>query len=132
MPELPLFGGCACGGVRYRLEFMPSETGYWHCRICQRVSAAPAVPWAMVPAAALHYECGDIGIFHSSERGGLRFCRQCGTPLEYRERGLDRVGLNSVTLDHPEWVPPRKHIWCASRLPWFEVEDDLPRFDAEA
>ncbi|MOA61801.1 Glutathione-dependent formaldehyde-activating enzyme [compost metagenome] len=85
----------------------------------------------MVPAAALHYAGGDIGIFQSSDHGERRFCRQCGTPLEYRERGRDEVGLNSVTLDHPELVAPQKHIWYASRLPWFEVADDLPRFEGE-
>ncbi|NQD94720.1 GFA family protein [Pseudomonas sp. CrR25] len=129
MLKLPLFGGCACAGVRYRLDAMPEDSGYCHCRICQRTSAAPAVPWALVPAAALHYQSGDIGIFRSSDRGERRFCRACGTPLEYRERADDRVSLNSVTLDHPELIVPQKHIWCASRLPWFEVADDLPRFD---
>ncbi|WP_449224145.1 GFA family protein [Azotobacter bryophylli] len=40
----PLFGGCACGSIRYRLDAEPSETGYFHCRICQKISAALAVP----------------------------------------------------------------------------------------
>lgn len=131
MFSLPVFGGCACGGVRYRLDSLPGESGYCHCRICQKVSAAPAIPWAMVPASALHYLSGDIGIFHSSARGERRFCRACGTPLEYREQGRDEVGLNSVTLDQPAAVVPQKHIWYASHLPWFELADDLPRFAGE-
>ena len=131
MLSLPLFGGCACGAVRYRLDSAPTESGYCHCRICQKVSAAPAIPWAMVPLAALHYLSGDIGLFNSSVRGERRFCRSCGTPLEYREQGASEVGLNSITLDHPEWVPPQKHIWCASRVPWFEPADDLPRYADE-
>lgn len=131
MVTLPLFGGCACGSVRYRLESLPGESGYCHCRMCQKSAAAPAIPWAMVPATALHYVSGDIGIFHSSAMGERRFCRDCGTALEYREQGREEVGLNSVTLDHPEWFPPQKHIWYASRLPWFELADDLPRFDEE-
>ncbi|MDH1262742.1 GFA family protein [Pseudomonas sp. GD03944] len=129
MVTLPLFGGCACGQVRYRLDALPGDTGYCHCRTCQRCAAAPAVPWAMVPAQALHYLSGDVGIFRSSEHGERRFCRDCGTYLEYREQGYAEIGLSSVTLDHSEWFPPQKHIWFASRVPWFEPADDLPRFD---
>lgn len=131
MVSLPLFGGCACGSVRYRLESLPTETGYCHCRICQKSGATPAMPWAMVPGVTLHYLSGDIGVFRSSTRGERRFCRDCGTPLEYREQGREEVGLNSVTLDYPEWFAPQKHIWYASRLPWFELADDLPRFAGE-
>ena len=127
MLPLPLFGGCACGAVRYRVDVEPAETGYCHCRICQKSNAAPAVPWAVIPLTGFQYLSGELGMWRSSEEGERRFCVKCGTPLEFRVRDGDTVGLNTVTLDEPEWVKPQCHIWCSSQLSWFDTVDDLPR-----
>ena len=45
----PIQGGCACGRVRYELRSQPFDTGYCHCRICQRISGAPALVFTTVP-----------------------------------------------------------------------------------
>ncbi|MFV3304667.1 GFA family protein [Pseudomonas sp. NY15181] len=127
MLPLPLFGGCACGAVRYRVDVEPAETGYCHCRICQKSNAAPAVPWAVIPLTGFQYLPGELGMWRSSEEGERRFCVKCGMPLEFRVRDGETVGLNSVTLDEPELVKPQCHIWCSSQLSWFDTVDDLPR-----
>jgi hypothetical protein len=33
-----------------------------------------------------------------------------------------------VSLDHPEAVRPSHLIWTSSRIGWFEVADELPRY----
>ena len=36
------------------------------------------------------------------------------------------IGIGS--LDEPHRIRPTFHQWVSSKLPWFEISDDLPRF----
>jgi hypothetical protein len=51
-------GGCLCGAVRYRIEALPTDIAYCHCRMCQKASGAPAMAWATVPASAFAWTRG--------------------------------------------------------------------------
>ncbi len=33
------------------------------------------------------------------------------------------------TLDEPNRVQINDHVWVRQRIPWFDVKDDLPRFE---
>ena len=39
------------------------------------------------------------------------------------------VHLYIGTLENPENFAPRGHVHAGEQLPWFEVEDELPRFE---
>ena len=41
----------------------------------------------------------------------------------------DRIQVATGSLDEPERVRPQDHVWVESRIPWFEIHDDLPRFE---
>ena len=45
-------GGCLCGAVRYRLTSAPFDTGYCHCRMCQRTAGAPVMVFSTVKGTA--------------------------------------------------------------------------------
>jgi hypothetical protein len=127
--KLPLEGGCLCGAVRYRIGAEPDDAGYCHCRMCQRASAAPVVPWLTVAREALVWTKGDPAVYRSSAKAERLFCRKCGTPLVFRE--IAEPGSLDVTLaslDDPAAVRPDHHGWTSSRIPWFETADDLPRY----
>jgi len=126
-------GGCLCGAVRYEARSAPVDTGWCHCRMCQRVSGAPAQPFALFPLADFTYLQGSPAVFLSSAIGERRFCPDCGSSLEFRERNEPReVSINAGTLDDPSLAPPRKHIWVSSRLAWFRFDDGLPTFEEGA
>jgi hypothetical protein len=40
----------------------------------------------------------------------------------------DRVQVALGSLDEPQRVRPDDHVWTQSQLPWFQVNDNLPRF----
>jgi hypothetical protein len=40
----------------------------------------------------------------------------------------NRVQVTLGSLDNPERVSPQDHVWTDSKIPWFEVEDELPKF----
>lgn len=126
-------GGCLCGALRYRCTAAPSDTGYCHCRLCQRSTGAPVLAWASFPAEAFAYTKGAPALYASSPRGHREFCSTCGTQIAYRDREPARsVDLNVGSLDDPAAVPPRCHIFAASRIAWFDTNDTLPRHPAEA
>lgn len=126
----PLDGGCLCGAVRFRVTAPPVDGVYCHCRMCQRSSGAPAQATAEIPIDGFVIIRGEPKAYRSSDWGVRHFCADCGSQLTFR-LAVDptHVSLNVPTLDRPETLPPRRHIWCSSQLPWFRVSDDLPRYD---
>jgi hypothetical protein len=122
-------GGCFCGAARYRVEGAPIDAGYCHCRICQRTAGAPVVAWGSWEAIRVAWDGAEPATLASSVAGRRRFCAACGTHLLFwtsEEPGI--VDVNLATLDLPELVPPEYHIWTASRIPWLETADALPRY----
>jgi hypothetical protein len=124
-------GGCACGAVRYRLLSEPFDTGWCHCTICRRVSGAPAMVFATVPAGDLVLSNEEaIGSVRLTAFGRRRFCSRCGTPLTMEvDHQPETIDFTVATLDDPDAVAPGFHIFHASKVVWFETADDLPRHD---
>lgn len=126
-------GGCFCGAIRFELSEI-FDTGYCHCSICRRFSGSPAILWANAPARAFHLTAGTPAGFASSDHWVRYFCPICGAPVYGRDPApasdeSDRVCVPIPSLDAPDAIRPTAHIWCASRLSYFEIHDDLPRFD---
>jgi hypothetical protein len=127
-----LTGGCACGAIRYRLASQPFDTGWCHCRLCQLSSGAPAMVFSTVPAADLLFEQGQdrLNVFASTGFGRRSFCSLCGSLLTMQvDFQPETIDFTVATLDDPGAVAPEFHICHASRIPWFDPGDSLPRHD---
>jgi hypothetical protein len=125
-----LEGGCLCGAMRYRIAAAPIDAGYCHCRMCQRSSGAPVLPWLTVAVADFAYTAGTPKIYRSSSHSHREFCGTCGTQIAFRRtQGATTVDVTLASLSEPGLVPPQYHIWRQSRIPWFETTDALPRHD---
>jgi hypothetical protein len=121
-------GGCACGRLRFRSLAPPLDTGYCHCRLCQRTTGAPVLAYAAFPVAAFAYTAGTPARYASSTIGDREFCGRCGTQIAFRRRNdAVTVDVNVGAMDVPARYPPRRHIWCASAIPWLDLGDRLPR-----
>jgi hypothetical protein len=120
-------GGCLCGAVRYRAGELRGA-GYCHCRMCQRASGAPVVAWCHSSLKAFAWTKGAPKEYRSSAKAFRLFCAECGAQLGYRPaKGATEMELNLATLDHPEEVAPRYHIYTSTQMPWLHIADDLPR-----
>ncbi len=122
-------GGCLCGAVRYRATADPFRVAHCHCGMCRKLSGAAFITFVAFPAAAFAWSGEAPARYRTSPGAERGFCRRCGSTLGTFEEALPewaQVTLGS--LDRPEDVRPDDHIWSESRLPWLEIDDDLPRY----
>lgn len=121
-------GGCQCGAVRYEVTGSAIVVAFCHCRMCQRAHGAPAVPWLVVRRSVFNVTHGTPAEYRSSAKAVRQFCRDCGTPMFFLEDArADQIDIAVSTLDDPIAVPPSRHIWVESQMPWLKVDDGLPQ-----
>lgn len=129
-PEF-LEGGCRCGATRYRASGKPFKSSYCHCNDCRSATGALVQAWLLYDGGRIEFVNGSPKKYRSSP-GVLRgFCPECGTPLWWEGTWHD-VPIQMVpigTLDNPNVYPPDRHASCSERIEWFDVADDLPRYD---
>ena len=124
-----LKGGCCCGFVRYETGAEPRDPTNCHCSICRRASGAPFVAWFTVPKDEFRVLSGEIAQFRATNKATRGFCPRCGTALTFVFDGLpDRVDVTTCSLDEPDAVPPRDHLYTSTMVGWLKLADGLPRF----
>ena len=122
-------GGCLCGAVRYRFASPPRDVSYCHCRMCQQAGGTPVVAWATIATQDFAWTAAPPQAYRSSDKAQRYFCATCGSPLVFQEdANPDELDLAVASLDDPASFAPTHHSWVASRLPWFDTDDRLPRY----
>jgi hypothetical protein len=125
-------GGCLCGAVRYEAEVYLKTAHYCHCRMCQRSSGAPAEIGVTVKPGSLAFTTDEPTYYQSSPFARRGFCRLCGSSLVWEAPSRpDWTNLSVGSLDHPEEVMPSQHIHVDSQLPWYQLDDGLPRIRSD-
>lgn len=128
----PMGGGCLCGAVRYEVSRPPLEVYYCHCRVCQRASGNVVTIWAQFAAVSFRITCGEVKFYRSSDVARRGFCGNCGTHLVVTGFEADEpVAVAVGSLNHPEDLRPEGHFGVESKVPWFNVLDDLPHTRTE-
>jgi hypothetical protein len=132
MPELPLRGGCLCGGVRFEVTEPLVSSSYCHCTRCQRRTGTGASPQARVAPGSLVITQGkDLVRAYEPDGGWAKlFCSNCGSSLF--SRSPDDPSLMSVRLgafDGDPGIRPQWRQYVAYAAPWEPIPDDgLDRF----
>lgn len=109
------------------------SAAYCFCRMCQRWSGAPVVPWVTVKAKAFVLTEGALCWYRSSERAERGHCARCGTSIAFRSTTRpDFVDLTTASFDDDTGLEPRYSIWVESKRPWVGgVDAHLPQFEAD-
>ena len=129
MSETVFEGGCLCGAVRYRATARPLRCMICHCADCRKHSGAPCLSFVHFSVKAFTWQGVEPKRYRSSRYAERGFCPECGSTLSMHEEVLgDRVQVTLGSLDTPEMVDVDDHVWTGSRIPWFEIKDDHPRF----
>jgi hypothetical protein len=129
-PAERVTGGCLCGAVRYEAEVFLHSAYYCHCKDCQKSSGQPAEITVPVKVGSLRFTHEEPKYYISSEWGQRGFCPHCGSRIIWRPRKPAdewQTNMDVGSLDNPENVSPRMHIFVDRQLPWYRPNDDLPR-----
>ena len=119
----PLEGGCACGGLRYRLASPPMFVHCCHCSDCQRQTGSAFVINALIESSRVEVLSGTtVGVAVPTDSGRphiIHRCPTCQTALWSHYGGRAALSFVRVgTLDQPAAFPPDVHIYTRSKLPW--------------
>jgi hypothetical protein len=124
-----LTGGCYCGAIRYQSAGPVSHQTICHCTQCRGTTGAPCVAWFTVPTSSLTLLGGQPAQYRASSRATRSFCPTCGTQLTFTDDASPQdTDVTTCSLDHPENVPPRSHIFTNSAVPWLSRDDALPQY----
>jgi hypothetical protein len=136
---MTLEGGCLCGGVTYQIVGeLPANDGdmplpvFCHCTDCQHLTGGAFFASCMAPLAQFTLTSGDDCLErYESQPGVLRsFCRRCGSSMFYENREEpEQLYVALGTIDGFA-TKPRAHIFVRSKAQWYDINDDLPRFEA--
>ena len=131
MADLPLTGGCLCGGVRFRVDAPLVVATYCHCTRCQRRTGTAASAQARIQPGSLTVTQGEELIRTYAPPDGFPklFCGACGSALW--SRSPDDPGIMNVRLgafDGDPGIRPSLRQFCAYAAAWEDIPDDgLPR-----
>ena len=131
-PRVPVTGGCLCGAIRYESTEAPELVGYCHCRMCQKATGGLFLSFADFAGETFRFTSGEPRYYRSSEIATRGFCPECGTPITFTYDGDTGPAVGVGTLDHPEdWPPTWEHSGIESKVPWYQICDDLPQTNTE-
>jgi hypothetical protein len=121
-------GSCLCGEIRWSSEGPFALASHCHCSRCRKVHGTAYGSYAAAPERGFALR-GEAARFESSPGFVRCFCPRCGsvTPGPAGERRFVPLG----SCDGDPGVRPEAHIFVASKAPWFEIHDALPRFAAD-
>jgi hypothetical protein len=131
-----LQGGCLCGGVRFEIGGRLTPIQVCHATRCQKATGSAFAPELAGKRKDFRWLRGEelIQIYEAPllrEPPAYRkaFCRICGSPLPVLHEGSDFVVLLAGMLEGDPGVRPFRHVFLGQGASWFEVRDELPRFD---
>src|SRR5690349_6852983 len=131
MPDLPLTGGCLCGGVRFEVTEPLTDAQYCHCTRCQRRTGTAASANAGTVRGSVHITAGDdlVRVFTPPDGAPKAFCSVCGSALWSQKRDdPDWKGVRLGAFDGDPGVRPSLRQFVDSAAPWEPIPDDgLPR-----
>jgi hypothetical protein len=122
-------GRCLCGSLRYEADPPFQVMVNCHCSMCRKHHGAAFATFVDVQPGSFRWVSGEanVGVYASSENAGRAFCRVCGSVAPHLLPALGRIIVPAGNLEGDIGVKPQLHIFAASRAPWYEITDGLPR-----
>jgi hypothetical protein len=124
-------GRCLCGALRYQVDGPFIDLVHCHCSMCRKHHGAPFATWAVAPASGFRWtsDTSTLASYRSSEKGHRDFCRTCGSVAPMLDEASGLVIAPAGNLEGDLGIRPTKHMFVASKAPWYAITDDLPQHD---
>ncbi|MBK9362172.1 MAG: GFA family protein [Rubrivivax sp.] len=126
-------GGCLCGLARFRALGEPLRAHACHCTFCQRRTGSAYAEVAYFLGDNIEITGGPLTTYtHRSDASGrwlrMQFCPTCGTCVTIAlERRPGELGIHIGTLDDPNAIKLRRHIWTSSQQAATLIPEDAER-----
>jgi hypothetical protein len=121
---------CLCGDVTWDFDGPYEWMSHCHCARCRKTHGSAFATYAAGAADQLRLHGREHIVNWESTPGFFRaFCRHCGSVVPGEPYGGLAFAPAGNFIDDPG-SRPIAHIFVASKAPWFEIRDGLPRFDA--
>jgi hypothetical protein len=126
-------GGCACGGLRYRLASEPMFVHCCHCLNCQRQTGSAFVINLLIESDRVEVLAGTAEPVDAPRDDGsaqrIYRCPDCRVAV-FSEYGRPEVlFVRGGTLDEPTGVEPDVHIYTRSKVDWVNLPERTPAFE---
>jgi hypothetical protein len=132
VPELPLTGGCLCGGVRFEVTEPLVSASYCHCTRCQRRTGAAASAQARIAEGSLRITAGEelVRSYEPPDGFAKEFCSACGSALWSRDpEDPEVISVRLGAFDADPGIRPAYRQFVTYAAPWEALPDDgLPRY----
>ncbi len=132
MTELPLTGGCLCGGVRFEVSEPLVSAGYCHCTRCRRRTGTAASVQGRIAPGSLTITAGEelVRVYEPDDGFTKLFCSKCGSSLFSRHPDHPEVmSVRFGAFDGDPGIRPSYRAYVAYAAPWEPLPDDgLPRY----
>ena len=126
-------GGCLCGAVRYEIYGPLRNVVNCHCAKCRRFHGNFGAYTRIKYENLLLTHQSSLKWYRSvtDETPGVHrgFCGECGSSLFWHPRGQEYIAVAAGSLDEPTRLKTIGHIWLNQRGDFYELNDDLPRFE---
>jgi len=121
-------GHCLCGAVRFRTCGPLRELIACHCSQCRR-QTGHFYAATNVRDEALTVEGGEnVAWYRASDAAGRGFCRTCGSALFWKGDDTDYTSILAGAFDLPTGLAIGKHIFCADKGDYYEIDDGAPQY----
>jgi hypothetical protein len=120
-------GSCLCGAVRYEVSGPLRDVIACHCTQCRKQSGHF---YACTSAAddRLTVEGSEfLTWYEASEAARRGFCSVCGSALFWKSHASDETSILAGSLEKPTGIRLKRHIYCADKGDYYEINDGLPQ-----
>ncbi len=126
-----LKGSCLCQKVKIQVADRFEYIGNCHCSECRKFSGS-----AFATAAGIDFEDFKIiegkefvSIYQKTDNTALGFCRNCGSSLFSQKTQTRKYNIRLGILDDSPTKKPTFHIFVSSKAPWYDITDNLTKFN---
>jgi hypothetical protein len=124
-----LQGGCLCGKIRYETNGSEFDSDYCHCSQCRLSVGSVVVCWMDFKTEQITWLNYKPKEHMSSNKVHRGFCEDCGCSISFRHVDYPSyLSLTNASLDNPDLVTPRYHIYTNDQVEWLNIDDACKRY----
>jgi len=127
-------GGCLCEKVQYQIHGPLYDVLKCHCSKCRRTHGHVAAYAHTLRRHLVLTKQDGLKWYRSvkDETPGIYrgFCKECGSSLFWDPKTTsDEIWISAGTLNLPTGLKTVGHVWLSQASDYYEITDDLPKFD---